>query len=207
MPSISSRPSASMMRRALRAHYRQRRQRPSSSAHKAARHAQFRRETIPARFYWPRRPFIASLDELRRASARLSPPAARDAVPRQLCAGEARRDRTARLRRSLSETVREDGICIERGGRRLLSFSCNDYLNLTHHPALKHAAIDAIERYGVGSGASRLVTGNHPLYAELEARLARLKGTEAAVRVRLGLSRQCRHHSGLDRQRRSGADR
>src|SRR5215470_17400125 len=69
---------------------------------------------------------------------------------------------------------------MERDGRRLLSFSCNDYLNLSQHPAVKAAAIAAIEQYGVGSGASRLVTGNHPLYAELEARLARLKGTEAA---------------------------
>jgi len=85
------------------------------------------------------------------------------------------------LHRSISETVREDGIYIERDGKRLLSFSCNDYLNLTQHPALKRAAIEAVERYGVGSGASRLVTGNHPLYAELEGRLARLKGTEAAV--------------------------
>ena len=42
------------------------------------------------------------------------------------------------------------------------------------------AAIAATERYGVGAGASRLVTGNHPLYAELEGRLARMKGTEAA---------------------------
>jgi 8-amino-7-oxononanoate synthase len=85
------------------------------------------------------------------------------------------------LRRTLVETTREDGLWIERGGRRLLSFSCNDYLNLSQHPALKKAAIAAIERYGVGSGASRLVTGNHPLYAALEARLARLKGTQAAV--------------------------
>ncbi len=84
------------------------------------------------------------------------------------------------LRRTLIETERTDGIWIERGGRRLLSFSCNDYLGLTHHPAVKAAAIAAIERYGAGAGASRLVTGNHPLYAELEARLARLKGAEAA---------------------------
>jgi 8-amino-7-oxononanoate synthase len=85
------------------------------------------------------------------------------------------------LRRALTETLREDGIWVERGGRRLLSFSCNDYLNLTQNPAVKQAAAAAIEKYGAGSGASRLVTGNHPLYAELEARLARIKQTEAAV--------------------------
>jgi 8-amino-7-oxononanoate synthase len=85
------------------------------------------------------------------------------------------------LRRALTETLREDGIWVERNGRRLLSFSCNDYLNLTQHPAVKQAAIAAIERYGAGSGASRLITGNHPLYADLEARLARIKEAEAAV--------------------------
>jgi 8-amino-7-oxononanoate synthase len=84
------------------------------------------------------------------------------------------------LRRQLSDTVREDVIWVERDGRRLLSFSCNDYLNLTQHPGIKQAATAAIARYGAGSGASRLVTGNHPLYAELEARLAALKQTEAA---------------------------
>ena len=83
------------------------------------------------------------------------------------------------LRRALAETARGQ-LYVERDGRRLLSFSCNDYLNLTQHPAIKAAAVAATERHGVGAGASRLVTGNHPLYAELEARLARLKGTEAA---------------------------
>jgi 8-amino-7-oxononanoate synthase len=84
------------------------------------------------------------------------------------------------LYRALNETLRDDGIWVEREGRQLLSFSCNDYLNLTQHPAIKQAAIAAIERYGAGSGASRLVTGNHPLYAQLEARLAQFKRTEAA---------------------------
>jgi 8-amino-7-oxononanoate synthase len=84
-----------------------------------------------------------------------------------------------RLRRAPVETERQ-GIYAQRNGRRLLSFSCNDYLNLTQHPALIEAAIEATKRYGVGAGASRLVTGNHPLYAELESRLAQLKGTEAA---------------------------
>jgi 8-amino-7-oxononanoate synthase len=86
----------------------------------------------------------------------------------------------AHLRRRLVPTGRTDGLWVERNGRRLLSFSCNDYLGLTHHPELKAAAIEAIERHGVGAGASRLVTGDHPLYAELEQRLARMKGAEAA---------------------------
>jgi 8-amino-7-oxononanoate synthase len=85
----------------------------------------------------------------------------------------------ARLRRTPVVTAR-DGIFAERGGRRLLSFSCNDYLNLSRHPAIIKAAVDAAQRFGIGAGASRLVTGNHPLYDELESRLARLKGTEAA---------------------------
>jgi 8-amino-7-oxononanoate synthase len=84
------------------------------------------------------------------------------------------------LRRRLEPTRRLDGLVVERGGRRLLSFSCNDYLNLSHHPRVKQAAAEAALAYGAGSGASRLITGDHPLLARLEARLARLKGTEDA---------------------------
>jgi 8-amino-7-oxononanoate synthase len=87
----------------------------------------------------------------------------------------------ASLRRRLVETFREDGIWVTRDGKRLLSFCCNDYLNLSQHEAVKAAAIEAVRKYGVGSGASRLVTGNHPLFRELETRLARFKGTEAAI--------------------------
>src|SRR5262249_42258346 len=84
------------------------------------------------------------------------------------------------LRRSGVGTARTGGIWMIRNGRRLLPFSGNDYLNLAQHEAVKRAAIEAIQRHGVGAGASRVLTGNHPLYAELEARLARLKGTAAA---------------------------
>jgi 8-amino-7-oxononanoate synthase len=84
------------------------------------------------------------------------------------------------LRRAIAETEPSDGVWVTRGGRRLLSFCSNDYLNLTQHPAIRQAAKDAIDRYGAGAGASRLITGSHPLYAEIETRLARLKGTEAA---------------------------
>jgi 8-amino-7-oxononanoate synthase len=84
------------------------------------------------------------------------------------------------LRRRLVPTGRSEGLWLERNGRKLLSFSCNDYLGLSHHPELKAAAVAAVGTHGVGAGASRLVTGDHPLYAELEARLARMKGTQAA---------------------------
>ena len=87
---------------------------------------------------------------------------------------------TGQLRRKLVVTARRGSALVERGGRPLISFSCNDYLGLSAHPALAQAARDALQKYGVGAGASRLVTGNHPLYDALEERLARLKGTAAA---------------------------
>jgi 8-amino-7-oxononanoate synthase len=63
----------------------------------------------------------------------------------------------------------------------VVSFASNDYLGLTHHPAVRAAACEAIERWGTGTGASRLVVGSRPLHAELEAELAAWKGTEDAV--------------------------
>lgn len=85
------------------------------------------------------------------------------------------------LRRRLIETDRYGAIEVRRNGRTLISFCCNDYLNLSHHPKVIAAAKAATDRYGTGSGASRLVTGNHPLFAELETRLAKLKQAEDCV--------------------------
>lgn len=65
--------------------------------------------------------------------------------------------------------------------REVLLFSSNNYLGLANHPALKRAARDAIERYGCGSGASRLISGSMDLHRELEQRLATFKQTEAAL--------------------------
>ncbi len=84
------------------------------------------------------------------------------------------------LLRTLVVTERVGPIEVMRGGRRLISFSCNDYLNLSQHQKIKKAAMEATEKWGVGAGASRLVTGNHPLFATLEEKLAKLKGAEAA---------------------------
>lgn len=84
------------------------------------------------------------------------------------------------LRRTLVPTDRGAFPRVHREGRDLVSFSCNDYLGLSGHPTVKAAAVAAVERYGAGAGASRLVTGDHPLYAELEGALAAAKGAEAA---------------------------
>lgn len=85
------------------------------------------------------------------------------------------------LKRTLAETDRYGPTEARRDGRDVISFCCNDYLNLSHHPRVIDAAVEATRRFGAGSGASRLVTGNHPLFADLEARLARYKEAEDAV--------------------------
>lgn len=66
-------------------------------------------------------------------------------------------------------------------GRPVVTFASNDYLGLTHHRRVVAAAHAALDRWGAGSGASRLVVGSRPLHAELEAELAAWKGTEAAL--------------------------
>ncbi len=160
---------------AMGARHRQRRRAPSSSAHRAARRGRARPHTtfpeLP--FFATFAPFNAKLDRHDGLSSRMH--SLDEFATAKL--GELER---GSLRRALVDTTRSPGIWVLRNGRRLLSFCCNDYLNLTHHPAVKEAAIAALRTYGVGAGASRLVTGNHPLFAELEARLARLKETEAA---------------------------
>ncbi len=85
------------------------------------------------------------------------------------------------LLRSVKETERLPGARVRRGNRDYVSFSCNDYLGLAHDPRVIRAAREALERYGAGAGASRLVTGSHPPYVELEQLLAQLKGTERAL--------------------------
>jgi 8-amino-7-oxononanoate synthase len=63
----------------------------------------------------------------------------------------------------------------------LINFSSNDYLGLARHPALTARASEWAERWGTGAGASRLVTGNLDLFAAIEEKIARAKGTEAAL--------------------------
>ncbi|WP_323761350.1 8-amino-7-oxononanoate synthase [Maricaulis sp.] len=82
------------------------------------------------------------------------------------------------LRRRTRETLPLGGALVERDGRQLINACSNDYLGLSQHPDVTAAAAAAACRYGAGAGASRLVTGGHPLLFDLEARLATFKGTE-----------------------------
>jgi len=75
---------------------------------------------------------------------------------------------------------------IEIGGRALLNFSSNDYLGLANEPALKEAAIEAIKKFGSGSGASRLICGSVAPHHELDEALADFKGLEAALTFSTG---------------------
>ena len=68
-----------------------------------------------------------------------------------------------------------------RDGHTLINFSSNDYLGLSRHPLLLERACEWTRRWGAGAGASRLVCGTLDLHKEVEAKIARLKGTEAAL--------------------------
>jgi 8-amino-7-oxononanoate synthase len=74
------------------------------------------------------------------------------------------------------------------GGGAVVSFASNDYLGLSAHPAVVAAAHEALDRWGAGSGASRLVTGSRPIHSALERALAEWKGTEAAVTFPTGFA-------------------
>ncbi len=87
----------------------------------------------------------------------------------------------ANLKRSLRKIVPLSAREVLCDGQRCLNFSSNDYMGLTFHPALKEAAIEWTEKYGAGSGASRLVTGTIDAYLELEQAIADWKHSEAAM--------------------------
>ena len=70
---------------------------------------------------------------------------------------------------------------IKIGGRTLLNFSSNDYLGLANDSRLKEAAIQAVEKFGAGAGASRLICGSLAPFHELEEALADFKKTGAAL--------------------------
>src|SRR5436309_15447297 len=89
--------------------------------------------------------------------------------------------RARSLDRHLREISSAQGPEIEVAGRRLINFSSNDYLGLVNDSRLREAAIAAIGEFGVGAGASRLISGTQSPHVRLEQALAKWKGTEAAL--------------------------
>jgi 8-amino-7-oxononanoate synthase len=89
--------------------------------------------------------------------------------------------RAASLDRHLREISSSQGPQIEIAGRRLINFSSNDYLGLANDTRLREVAIAAINEFGVGAGASRLISGTQSPHVRLEHALAKWKGTEAAL--------------------------
>ena len=85
------------------------------------------------------------------------------------------------LWRELREIDSAQTTRIKLDGREVINFSSNDYLGLAGHPALGQAAREAVEQFGVGSGASRLICGSLQPHHELESALAKWQGTEAAL--------------------------
>jgi 8-amino-7-oxononanoate synthase len=94
--------------------------------------------------------------------------------------------REQNLFRELRRVDSASGPRVQIGGKHLLNFSSNDYLGLANHPALKSAAMQAIEKFGVGAGASRLICGSLAPFHELEENLAVFKKTEAALTFSTG---------------------
>ncbi len=88
---------------------------------------------------------------------------------------------TAQMRRVPAVLESAAGANITIQGRSLICLCSNDYLSLANDPSVKAATIAAIERWGVGAGASRLVSGTMRPHVDLETRLRRFKGTEAAI--------------------------
>ncbi len=100
--------------------------------------------------------------------------------------GELEQIRDAGLRRELRRIDSPQGARVMIGGRELLNFSSNDYLGLANHLELKEAAVKAVEKFGAGAGASRLICGSLAPYHELEEALAAFKKTEAALTFSTG---------------------
>jgi len=92
----------------------------------------------------------------------------------------------ASLYRRLRRVENDQGPTLMLDGREVINFSSNNYLGIANHPALAEAAKKAIDRYGCGSGASRLISGNMTLHEELETKLASFKDTEAALVLNSG---------------------
>ena len=92
------------------------------------------------------------------------------------------------LDRHLREITSAQGPEVVIAGRHFINFSSNDYLGLANDPRLREAAASAIDEFGVGAGASRLISGTQSPHLRLERALAKWKATEAALCFSSGYS-------------------
>ena len=195
---------------ALGAHHRQRRRAPSSSAHRAARCGRARRRTSRA---------AGPVIQCVRSASIQSCETAILPVASNGHRLECSHSTNSRRRSSASSSARAcaarsprptalDGIWVERNGRRLLSFSCNDYLNSDPPSGAskrrRSRRSSATASAPAPRGWSPAIIRSSP---SSKARLARSKGTEAACVFGSGYLANSRHHSGAGRPRRSRADR
>ncbi len=103
-----------------------------------------------------------------------------------LFSSELARAETRRVRRRLRTAGAAAPGRLVLDGQPVLNFSSNDYLGLSRHPLLVERSREWTARHGAGAQASRLVTGNLDLHEQVEAKLARLKGTEASLLLASG---------------------
>jgi glycine C-acetyltransferase len=96
--------------------------------------------------------------------------------------------RERNLYRPLRVMSSAQGPIVSIDDRRLISLSSNDYLGLTHHPRMKRAALEAVERFGAGSGAVRTIAGTMTLHEQLEADLAAFKHVPAVLTFQSGFA-------------------
>lgn len=85
------------------------------------------------------------------------------------------------LYRKMPSVYTQPGPKVTVDGRELLMMASNDYLGLSSHPRIKKCATEAIEQWGAGAGAARLISGNTRLFTRLETKLASFKETENAL--------------------------
>ena len=104
------------------------------------------------------------------------------------------------LRRELRWVGSGQGREILLDGRRVVNFASNDYLGLASHSEIAAAMKDAVDEWGVGSGASRLITGSMTPHSDLETYIAKLKGCEAALSFSNGYAASMATVSGLMRK-------
>jgi 8-amino-7-oxononanoate synthase len=109
--------------------------------------------------------------------------------------------RRAGLERKLRVVEGPQGPRVMLGSSQVLLLCSNNYLGLADHPRVRQAAADAAERFGTGSGASRLISGNMALHETLERRLADFVGTEASLLFGSGYLANLGTISALARER------